>query len=105
MESPDITIEAPDITIEAAYNGDVDLDNDLDKTMEEQSTESKQHLRTEMQDLLKRYSPPKQGNYGGATLQRKLKEIKKELEDYRDTAQDNQKIGEIKDKRNSDVLR
>ena len=93
---PSITVEDPD-----------DAKEDLDKTLEngEKTTETRQLLRTEMQDLLKRYSPPKQGNYGGATLQRKLKEIKKELEDCTYTSQDSQKIGEIKDKRNSDVLR
>ena len=95
----------PNITVESPNDGDGDLDRTLENCDPDKETENRPLLRAEMQDLLKRYSPPKHVNYGGATLQRKLKEIKKELEDYKYTAQDNQKIGEIKDKRNSEVLR
>ena len=61
--------------------------------------------RGEMENILKRYSPPKQTNISSASLQRKLKEIKKELEESESLVQGNQKIGEIRDKRNLDSRR
>lgn len=96
-----ISNKTPNITVDTS-------DSELDRTLVgegEEVVEKRHLLRTEMQDLLKRYSPPKQGIQGTATLQRKLKEIKKELEDYNPTTQDSQKIGEIRDKRNSDIMR
>ena len=61
--------------------------------------------RGEMETIFKRYSPPKPTNVSSASLQRKLKEIKKELEESDSIVQGNQKIGEIRDKRNLDSRR